>query len=116
MVQFRHHVLVSALALAACSNQPKVEITHNSGAVQTQSRSEPVFYNGKTYNLDYTFNNTTQAFDLRVSGMGSKQQKDAGDLASSALGHFACPTNRRAQLLSTPSYAGGVWAMAAKCG
>ena len=116
MIPFRHIFLLSTMALMACSNQPKVEITHNSGAVQTQSRSEPVFYNGKTYRLDYSFNNSTQAFDLRVSGMGAKQQKDAGDLASSALGHFACPTNRRAQLLNAPSYAGGVWAMAAKCG
>ncbi len=35
-------------------------------------------------------------------------------LATSAVGHFACPS-ARSNLAGTPSYTGGIWSVPAKC-
>ncbi|MBI2719116.1 MAG: hypothetical protein HY245_07175 [Rhizobiales bacterium] len=113
---YRLACLAAVATLAACARDNNVSITRGTPTVQTQARSEPVFYNGKTYRLDYAFNDASQSFDLKVNGMGAKQQKDAAALASSALGHFACPSSKPARLLAAPSYAGGVWSVAGRCG
>ena len=43
-----------ALALAACKTDSTVRITNEKPvAAVPQSRSEPIFYNGKTYQLDF---------------------------------------------------------------
>lgn len=114
-------VLICAPALAvlaACAaKQPDVNITHRSAAapvVQTESRAEPVFYNGRTYQLNYSYLAASSSFDARVSGMKGSQQADAVGLSTSAIGHFACPS-ARAKLAGTPNYAGGVWSVPAKC-
>ena len=108
--------LAAALALAACAENSRVTITQTAPVVQTASRSEPIFYNGKTYRLDYSYAEAAGNFDMRVSGMGAKQQKDAAGLATSALSHFACPTGQPARAIGAPSYASGVWMLQAKCG
>ncbi|MGE0240728.1 MAG: hypothetical protein AB7F09_03755 [Parvibaculaceae bacterium] len=114
-------VLCLAVLLAACSKAGNVDI--NSGGsrkVQTQSRSEPIFYNGKHYALNYTYNDAMSAFDMKVSGtttpMKSDSQKDAVNIASSSLGYFACPDGQRGRLVGTPKFNGGVWALQARCG
>ncbi|WP_119268508.1 hypothetical protein [Taklimakanibacter deserti] len=111
---------VSVLA-AACSKPGNVDI--NSGGprtVQTQSRSEPIFYNGKHYALNYTYNDAMKAFDVKVSGttaaMKPDSQKDAINIASSSLGYFACPEGQRGRLVGSPKFNGGVWALQARCG
>ena len=111
---------VSVLA-AACSKGGNVDI--NSGGprkVQTQSRSEPIFYNGKHYALNYTYNESTKVFDMKVSGattaMKADSQKDAVNIASSSLGYFACPDGQRGHLVGSPKFNGGVWALQARCG
>ena len=107
----------AAVLLAACAGNSNVKITHNGpAAVQTKSRSEPVFYNGRTYRLDYEFVESDTAFDMRVSGMGPKQQKDAVAVATSALGYFACPEGQKGHLDGQPGYAAGVWKLQARCG
>jgi hypothetical protein len=108
-----------ALALlAACSQKEAgdVRFTHNAASpVQTASRSEPVFYNGRTYRLDYSYQTTSNSFDARVSGMKQTQMADAVGLTTSAIGHFACPSGR-GKLAGTPSYETGVWSVPAACG
>jgi hypothetical protein len=111
---------VSVLA-AACSKAGHVDI--NSGgpkSVQTQSRSEPIFYNGKHYALNYTFNDAMKAFDVKVSGtttpMKPDSQKDATNIAFSSLGYFACPDGQKGRLVGSPKFKGGVWALQARCG
>jgi hypothetical protein len=110
-------VMVScALCLVACTTSNKVQITRVAPTVQTKSRSEPIFYNGKTYQLDYEFNESNGAFDMKVSGLGPKQQKDATNIATSALAYYACPDGLRGKLQGAPAYVGDKWALVAKCG
>ncbi len=79
------------------------------------SRSEPIFYNGKTYKLDFS-PRSGGAYDMTVSGMSAGQQKDAVAVATSSLGYFACPDGQKGRLQNSPSYANAKWRMQAKCG
>ena len=56
------------------------------------------------------------AYDMAVSGMGPKQQKDAVAVATSSLGYFACPEGQKGRLQNEPAYADAKWRMQAKCG
>ena len=109
-------LLGAALALSACS-QPEVRVTREKPAPQVvmTPRSEPIFYNGKTYRLDFAPKGPNQ-FDMAVSGMGPSQQKDAVAVATSSLGYYACPEGQKGKLLANPVYSGGKWRMQAKCG
>lgn len=109
-------ILVTAVGLAACS-QPDVRVTHSKPAPQVvmTPRSEPIFYNGKTYRLDFSPKGPN-LFDMSVSGMGPSQQKDAVAVATSSLGYFACPEGQKGKLQANPVYAGGKWRMQARCG
>lgn len=114
-------LLCALLVLAACSKSGNIDI--NSGGlrtVQTQSRSEPIFYNGKHYALAYSYNNTMKAFDVKVSGttapMKPDSQKDAVNIVTSSLAYYACPDGQRGQMVGTPKFNGGVWALQARCG
>lgn len=115
-------LLCVAILASACSKSGgNVDINSGSPrAVQTQSRSEPIFYNGKHYALNYTYNDAMKAFDVKVSGtttaMKSDSQKDAVNIASSSLGYFACPEGQRGRLVGSPKFNGGVWALQARCG
>lgn len=111
-----------SVALAACSSKGG-NIDINSGGprnVQTQSRSEPIFYNDKHYALSYSYNDATKAFDMKVSGtttpMKADSQRDAVNIASSSLGYFACPDGQRGRLVGEPKFKAGVWALQARCG
>lgn len=103
----------AALLLAACGTSEKIALEAKPPKAQTKSRSEPIFYNGKTYQLD--FSHTAGVFDMRVSGMGPKQQKDAVAVATSALRYFACPDGQNGQMIGTAKFAGTVWKLRAKC-
>jgi hypothetical protein len=111
-------VLFVALAagLAACASEPDVRISKGSSqTVQTRSRSESIFYNGRTYQLDYSYLEGQGVFDMRVSGMGPKQQKDAVAVATSSLRYFACPEGQTGTLRGQPTYDAGQWKMQARC-
>ena len=110
-------IIGSGLALlTACTTKSKIEVSHVAPSVQITSRSEPIFYNGKNYQLDYSFNEAQMVFDMNVSGLGPKQQKDATNIATSSLAYYACPDGQRGKLTGVPAYAGGKWALQAKCG
>ena len=105
-----------AALLAACSQPSSVRITNERPAPpQMAARSEPVFYNGKTYRLDLAPRGAG-LYDLAVSGMGPKQQKDAVAVATSSLAYFACRDGQRGQLQTSPAYADARWRMQARCG
>lgn len=110
-------LLVAALGLAACSQDPSVRVTHDKPApkVVMTPRSEPIFYNGKTYRLDFSPKGPN-LFQMSVSGMGPGQQKDAVAVATSSLGYFACPEGQKGRLQANPAYVGSKWTMQAKCG
>ena len=106
----------AALGLAACS-QSDVRVTRDKPAPQAvmTPRSEPIFYNGKTYHLDFAPKGPG-LFEMAVSGMGPSQQKDAVAVATSSLGYFACPEGQKGKLQANPTYSGGKWRMQARCG
>ena len=111
-------LLAAGIVLAACSNDPSVRITSGkpkAAAPAPTARSEPIFYNGKTYRLDFS-PKSGGVYDMAVSGMTGKQQKDAEAVATSSLGYFACPEGQRGQLQNKPSYSNAKWRMQAKCG
>lgn len=112
-------VLAAALALSACTKKnTAVDVTHNQSAkvaaVQAKPRSEPIFFNGKTYQLDFAPAGEPGIFSMSVAGMNAKQQKDAVQMATSSLGYYACPSARGA-LVGTPSYDGARWSLRARC-
>ena len=116
MFTTRMAICVCILALAAgCSGGKKFRMTGGQ-TVQTTSRSEPIFYNGKTYRLDYAYAEERQSFDMKVSGMSAKQEKDAVAVATSSLRYFACLDGQQGRLTGAPAYDGGVWNLQAKCG
>ncbi|MGE0008198.1 MAG: hypothetical protein AB7S92_21775 [Parvibaculaceae bacterium] len=109
-----------AVLLAACGKAGNVDINSGAREVQTQSRSEPIYYNGRHYALNYTYNDSAKVFDMKVSGttaaMKSDSEKDAVNIASSSLGYFACPEGQRGRLVGAPKFKGGTWALQARCG
>lgn len=115
-------VLALSALVAACSKSGgNIDITSGGARkVQTQSRSEPIFYNDKHYALSYSYNDAMKAFDMKVSGtttaMKPDSQKDAINIASSSLGYFACPDGQRGRLVGSPKFKGGMWSLQARCG
>lgn len=109
--------LTLPLALAACKTQSTVRVTNEKPvAAVPQSRSEPIFYNGRTYQLDFRPASAAGAYDMTVGGMSAKQQKDAVAVATSSLGYYACPDGQRGKLTVEPSYSAATWRMQARCG
>ena len=108
-------VICCIALLGACSSS-NVKINRTTATVQTTSRSEPIFYNGKTYQLDYNYIEGQGAFDMKVSGLSPKQQQDAVNIATSALSYFACPDGQRGKIMGLPIYVGKKWTAYGKCG
>jgi hypothetical protein len=108
-------IAIGLALLSACTSKSKVSINRTSQTVQTKSRSEPIFYNGKTYQLDYTYAEGQGAFDMKVSGLGPKQQQDAVNIATSSLAYFACPDGQRGRIIGQPNYVGDKWNLHARC-
>jgi hypothetical protein len=112
--------LVSALLLAACSREPAVRIDSKpvdkpppKPAPVVKLRKEPIFYNGKTYQLSFAEGKGDTA--MRVAGMTAKQQKDAEAVATSSLRYFKCKDGQGSKLTSGPRYIDNVWEMTARC-
>ena len=113
-----HSLILLGLAgalLAGCSADPQVRITTDKPAPPVAARSEPVFYNGKTYRLEFS-PRAAGVYDMTVSGMSAKQRKDAEAVATSSLAYFACPEGQRGRLQNTPAFTNAKWHMQAKCG
>ncbi len=113
-------ILCLALPLAACNNEANgVRISAEKAAppapVIAKPRSEPIFYNGKTYQLDFA-PQAGGGFAMAVAGMSARQEKDAVAVATSSLRYFACPDGKTGKLTNKPAYAGSTWKMQARCG
>src|SRR5205085_523742 len=96
--------------LSGCGSKSNVNITSGggAGAVQTASRSEPIYYNGQHYKVDYTYNEGLKLFDMKVSGtsiaMTAKDRNTATAIATSALRYFACPDRLSSRLVGEPQF------------
>jgi hypothetical protein len=108
------------LALAACSDPSsgvrvtKVEPQVAPDVVQAKPKSEPVFYNGKIYQVAFAAD-PSGGYAMSVSGMQVNQQKDAVAVATSSLRQFACGAKQSGKLLSQPQYISAQWRMTAHC-
>jgi hypothetical protein len=105
--------------LAACSRpESSVRVTAEKpvpAAPVLAARTEPIFYNGKTYQFKLS-PLAGGNYGLAVNGMSAGQQKDAVAVATSSLRYFACPDGKTGKLTSQPRYTGSTWAMSARCG
>lgn len=109
--------------LVACSNKESaVRVTQNPETPvaapepnAAPERTEPIFYNGKTYQLKFAPTKGGQ-YTMSVHGMNAKQQKDAAAVATSSLRYFKCRDRQNGLVTSGPVYAGAAWKMTAKCG
>ena len=108
--------VICCLALLGACSSSNVKINRTTATVQTTSRSEPIFYNGKTYQLDYNYIEGQGAFDMKVSGLKPQQQQDAVNIATSALSYFACPDGQRGKIIGLPIYVGKKWTAYGRCG
>src|SRR5215208_714132 len=102
-------VICAFALLAGCTTGSKVTFNRGTASVQTAARSEPIFYNGKTYQLDYNYIEGQGAFDMKMSGLSPKQQQDAMNIATSGLSYFACPDGQRGKLIGMPIYVSKKW-------
>jgi hypothetical protein len=118
----RIYLYALPLALAACSQSPSsVRVTNDEPPVAKVfakptaiSKSEPVFYNGKTYKVDLS-PLAGGNYVVAVSGMTAAQQKDATGLSTSAFHHFTCKDSQETKFLSKPAFAGGQWSATVRC-
>ena len=105
------------VALSGCSRDPAgIRITQEAppSKAETQPRSEPVFYNGKTYQLDFA-PAPVGGYAMTISHMSAAQRKDAEAVATSALRQFACKAGQSGKLLSEPNYQAGQWHLIVQC-
>jgi hypothetical protein len=109
----------SGLLAAGCSqNGSGVRVTNDTAAAAVSAderRREPVFFNGKTYQLEFAPAGGGR-FAMAVSGMSKGQQKDAVTLATSSLRYFKCADGQNGVLADKPKYVEDQWRMTARCG
>jgi hypothetical protein len=114
--------LALILTLVACQKTPlpPEPVEKPQAKVQTGSRTEPVFYNGRQYQVSYNHDAARGDFDVRVKGLGKPMDAGDGaraqDIASGVLRHFACPKGLTGRIAGTPAYEAGTWRMTARCG
>jgi hypothetical protein len=113
-------LFLSALFLSACSREPAgIQITHEAPpkpapVIVKPARIEPVFFNGKTYQLAMT-PDAQGNYVIRISGMNAKQSKDANELTKTAFHHFTCKDSQSVNLSASPSFDGEKWISQARC-
>lgn len=117
---------VTVLALSACaSEKPRLASinTNPSPYAQGEAHTEPLYYNGRTYQVQFRHVIAEQVFTVNVSARGrslGKTKADArivSEVGRNAINHFACKDNQKAQILDgsvQPSTVG--WNMRARCG
>ena len=113
-------LIAVGVSLAACSQKDSgVRVSADKpvekATPKAVSRSEPVFYNGKTYRVNLT-PGQNGVYNVAVNGMSGAQQKDAVAVATSSVRYFGCPDGKTGKLNDTPVFDNGSWRMSARCG
>ena len=116
---------LTAVTVSAClSDRPKLASVNSSPPQLEQgpARSEPLFYNGRTYQVQFRHVGAEQVYAVNVSARGRVLGKTAADgrvmseVGRNAINHFACQDGQKAQVLDgsvQPGIAG--WNMRARC-
>jgi len=118
LMKMNHFAAFSCLLLAACSQDPSgirlIQEKQAEANTALKAKTEPVFYNGKTYQVSLA--PEADGFtSVKISGMSTKQEKDASSLATSALYHFACKDSQKAVLQNAPVFVDGEWKTLGHC-
>lgn len=116
-------LLGMGLALAGCdSPRPEARIISAPPGDEKVSHSEPVFYNGKHYKVDFKYSRDLNAYAVKVTGKGRSLGSTEGDrkiveqIALSTVRHFACPSRFKGQVVpGTSKHTGSAWEMQARC-
>lgn len=107
------YLILAALLLTACSHDAAgIRIAHDgpapAPATAIPARTEPVFFNGKTYSMG--LNPDGQGgYGISVAGMTANQAKEAAELTKTAFHHFTCKDSQVAKLNSPPTFDGSRW-------
>jgi lipopolysaccharide export system protein LptC len=112
-------LIMAAFVLVGCADQEsKVRVEsvkpEPAPAPAAKARTEPIFYNGKTYTLKFAPAGQGN-YNISVLGMSGKQQKDAVAVGTSAIRYFACPDEKAGKLTEQARYVGDAWRMQARC-
>lgn len=122
-------VLIMALcmlAVACAAEKPRLEVpvnTNPSPYASGKLHVEPLFYNGKTYQVSMQHMVAQKVFNVNVSAPGRRLGKTSGDehivseVGRNAVNHFACPDGQRAQVepgSAKPAVNAG-WDMRVRC-
>ena len=116
-MKMNHSIILCTLLLTGCSQEPagiRVVSGADTAPVVTKAKTEPIFYNGKTYQVSVA-PAPEGAATIQITGMGPAQTKDASGLATSALHHFACKDSQKAILNAAPVFADGAWQATGRC-
>lgn len=118
-------ILSLALAglLSACAGSPSGVTVLNGPMSDGKPHREPVFFNGKIYNVSYRFDMGRMVYALKVTGQdrflkaSPANAQAATQLGLSSLSHFACPTRHPARMLpGTLAHDGEGYVLEARCG
>ena len=121
----RQRVILVALILAAavgCEKRQDVNIVSSPYATG-KTHTEPVVFNGKWYDVAFTFKASANLYDVDVSGKGGRplgggdgDRKIVEQIGTSTVRHFACRDSQKARLVPGSSrHAGTRWQMQARC-
>jgi len=111
--------ILFAILLTACSHDSAgIRISHNEQAAPSIAakpvRVEPVFFNGKTYNMSLTPDGQG-GYAIGLLGMSAKQSKEASELTKTAFHHFNCKDSQVVKLSSAPAFDGAQWNSNGRC-
>jgi hypothetical protein len=112
------------LSMVACAaDKPDITVDTNPSPYSSgKTHSEPLFYNGKTYQVQFRHDVAQQVYHVNVSAAGRVLGKSAGDsrivseVGRNAINHFACQSGQKAEIIpgsAKPTAAG--WSMQARC-
>ena len=116
-MKMNHFIILCGLLLTACSQEPagvRIVSGADSAPNLTQAKTEPIFYNGKTYQVSVA-PAPDGAATIQIAGMGPAQARDASGLATSALHHFTCKDSQKAVLNAAPIFSDGTWQATGHC-
>ena len=116
---------LTGLTVSACaSEKPKLAMVNANPSpyAQGQAHTEPLFYNGRTYQVQFRHIVAEQVFDVNVSAPGRSLGKTPADsrivseVGRNAINHFACKDDQKAQIVDGSVQPGTVgWKMRAQC-
>ena len=107
--------------LAGCSGQ-KATVTRNP-YLDGAAHKEPVFYNGKHYDMRFRYLAASNSYDINIAGRGGRKlgnkpgdAKIVREVVVSALRHFACARGQKGHVVpGSIRHESGSWRMQARC-